>query len=533
VRPRTLLVLLVVVLVLAAFVRFYERDLPSSEERAQRAKKVFAFDKDWKDKVTRVRLRSDGTSVVIERQPGGSPAKPASSPAVSPDDAAAPGSIPPAAPSSTAAADWRLVQPIAARADGAAVDRLLDSLGNLEKARTIEAANRAEVGLDKPRAEVGLTFAGQSGETVLDVGAAIPTGGQTIVGLAGHPEAYVASDSVLGDLRRKPGDWRDRQLFHGDRDRIRRVTYTVAGGPPVELAKRGDGFWITAPALHLADRADRDQVEKLLTDVTGLAAERFLDPPTAPGTPGAAPAPDPAQLGLQPPHAVVEVAIDGQAQPFRVELGASHPAPPAPVAPPEPGAPPPPPEPPGTLTAARVGTALVETRSALAATIARPPADWRSPLLSCLEAHQIDGVVVTAAGTPPLRLTRAGTDWKRGAVTVSYLPVSDLLFTVTEAKADRWLSADEARTIGAGTTPPILTFELAAAAAAGGKTGNETITLYAPLAGKGVPARAAGRDSVLLLPEAKLKEIQDRLTAVRTAGPLIGAAQGPAPAANP
>jgi len=494
VRPRTLLVLLIVVAALAAFIRFYERDLPSSDERAQRAKKVLDFKK---DQVTRVRLVTGGAggtgaaggsaaagsaTVVLERVPA-APAKPAA--------AKLPAALTAAAPESAALGEWRLVRPLAARADAAAVDRLLDSLANLEKSRTLDQVVPAEVGLDKPRAVVALTLSGKPGETVLDVGAAVPTGGQAIVAIAGRPQAYVVADTLLSEVTKKPGDWRDRQMFHGDRDAVERLAWPVGGGPRVVLARRGDRFWLESP---IVDRADRDQVEKLLSDLVGLTAESFVESPPSPPS---------------PPHSVLEAVLAGQPAPFRVELGASHPAN---SAAPQPGAP----GSAGKLTWARVGATAFETRSALAETLARPPADWRSPLLSGLEVHQVDAVVVRdAQGTMPL--SRSGTDWKRGAATISYLPVSDLLFAVTEAKADRLLTPAEAGPLGAGAGQPAATFELK-----GGQAGSETITLYPPLAGaaRGVPARASGRDTVLLLPEPKLKEIQDRVAAVRAAKPL-------------
>jgi hypothetical protein len=522
VRPRTLLVLLVVVVALGAFIRFYERDLPSSDERARLAKKILDFKK---EQVTRLRLVADGTTVVLERVPPPQPAKAAS--------AAAAGKIaaPPVAEAPAPAAEWRIVRPLAARADADAVDRLLDSLSNLEKARTLEKVVPAEVGLDKPRAVVGLTVSGQRGETVLDVGAAVPTGGQAIVAIAGRPQAYVVGDSQLTDVRKKPGDWRDRQIFRGSRDAVVRLAWTVGGGPRVLLAKRGDRFWLESP---ISDRADRDQVEKLLSDLTGLSAESFLDlPPPAPAAPpsgGAAaassasrsqpPPPSGPALGLEPPRAVLEAFLAGQPQPVRVELGASHAAAAPPAASPDQPAAAPEAAAAGKLTWARSGGATFETRSPLAETLSRPPADWRSPVLSGLEVHQVDSAVVRDdQGATPL--TRSGTDWKRGGVTISYLPVSDLLFSLLEAKADRLLTPAEAAALRAGAGKPLLTFELK-----GGQAGNETLTLYPPLAPlsgatHGVPARASGRDTVLLLPESKLKEIQDRLAAVRTAKPAI------------
>jgi hypothetical protein len=471
-RPRTLAVLAIVVVALAAFIHFYERDLPSSDERVQRAKHVLDLKK---DQVTGIRLSAGGQTVVLERQ--GAPA--------------------------AAGVDWRLASPAALaaeRADGAAVERLLDSLVGLEKSRTLDQVKPAEVGLDKPRAEVGLRLAGEKGETVLRIGAAVPTGGEAIVAVAGRPDAYVVSDAVMADVQKKAGDWRDHQVFHGDRDAIQRISWSIAGAPRVVLAKRGDNFWLESP---LADRADRDQVEKLLTDLTGMSAERFLDPPIPPA----------AQLGLEPPRALVEALLTAQPQPFHLDLGASRPAPAAP--PQQPGAPE---TAAGSLTYARAGALLFETRSPLATTLAKPPADWRSPLFSGLQVHQVDSATVRD-DHGLLALSRTGTDWKRGAVTISYMPVSDLLFTVTEARADRLLTAAEAQALVAGgvTVKPLLTFELR-----GGQAGNETLTVYPPLKGaaQGVPARASGRDTVLLLPEAKLKEMQDRIAALRGAAPL-------------
>jgi hypothetical protein len=500
-RPRTLLVLLVAVVALGAFIRFYERDQPSSDERARLAKKVLDFKK---DQVTRLRLAADGNTVVLERVPPPHPGKPA---AAAGGAAARPAGTGAAAPPETAAppAEWRIVRPLSARADAEAVDRLLENLSSLEKTRTMDKVAPADVGLDKPRASAALTVAGQRGETVLEVGAAVPTGGQAIVAVAGRPQAYVVSDFVLADLRKKPGEWRDKQIFRGSRDAVQRLAWTVGGGPRVVLARRGDRFWLESP---IADRADRDQVEKLLSDLTGLTAESFLDSPAPPSGPA---------FGLEPPRAVLDVILGGQPQPVRVELGASHAAAAPPGAPPDqPAAP----QAAAKVTWARAGGTIFETRSPLAETLARPAAEWRSPVLSGLEVHQVDSVVVRdAQGAVPL--TRSGTDWKRGAVTISYLPVSDLLFSLLEAKADRLLTPAEAAALGAGAGKPLLTFEIK-----GGAAGNETLTLYPPLAGAshpaaGAPARAGGRDTVLLLPESKEKEIQDRLAAVRTAKPAI------------
>jgi hypothetical protein len=174
-------------------------------------------------------------------------------------------------------------------------------------------------------------------------------------------------------------------------------------------------------------------------------------------------------------------------------------------------------QPSGELTYAKTGGTLFETRTRLAESANRTPADWRALGLSALEVHQIEAATVQE-GKASVELTRAGTDWKRGDVTVSFVPVSDLLFAVTGARAERLLAPAELK-LGA----PALTVTLATKDA-----GSETLTLYPAVQG-GVPARASGRDLVLLLPAGTLKDVRDKLKAVREAQPVTAGSAGSSP----
>jgi len=474
VRPRTLLVLFLAVAALGAFVWFYERKLPGSDERAKQAKKLF----DWtKDDVAAVAIDRSGQEVALERV--GSP---------KPKKAAPAAEAPPA--------EWRMTRPMRAVADGLAVSGLVESLAGLEKERTLEHPDRKALGLDRPQATVRLRTA--KGETVLTFGAKVPTSGEVMVAVSGDADAYAVPDTILQTLERDPGEWRDKQVFHGDRDRIDRISLAgPAGG--VVLARRGDTFWVESPAAE-RDRADRELVETLLADLTGLRADRFID--SKPGGPSL------QSMGLLPPKSAVEAALRGEARPFRVELGGAVSA--APPASTEPGAPPPAPS-----IYAKAGDTVFETaQSGLAAAAGRSAADWRSKALSALQVYQVDSAKVSdAAGT--IELARSGSDWKRGTTTISYTPVSDLLFAVTGAKASRLVSADEAARLGASLAKPALTIAMKGQ----GSAGEETVTLY-PATAAGVPARASGRDAVLLLPSDQLASIQKQVAAVRNAPPV-------------
>ncbi len=281
-KPRTLLVLLVLVLGLGAFIWLYERKLPSSEEREARGKKVFALEK---GDVTAVSIDSPKGSVRLEKAPA---AKPAQKSAKSEKDKEAP-----AEPAPEPTTDWKLVRPLAARADAFAVDRLLEAVANLQKTRTLDGADPRDVGLDKPRATVRLTT--RDGEKVLRIGAEVPPGGSTIAGVEGRKGAYVVPDSILSEVDKAPGEWRDHLVFHASKEAVQRITLSGAADGPVVLARRRGGFWMERP---VADRADHDLVDGLLSDLTGLTADRFLDGPQ-----------NLAALGLDPPKGMVDVVF--------------------------------------------------------------------------------------------------------------------------------------------------------------------------------------------------------------------------------
>ena len=105
-RPRTLLVLLVLVVGLGLFIRFYEHDLPSSEERAQHAKKILDFKK---DDVTAVTVEANGTVVRVERVKPPVPSGGQAGAGAGTGGAAKPGK-----PAGPAAAEWRLTRPLRA-----------------------------------------------------------------------------------------------------------------------------------------------------------------------------------------------------------------------------------------------------------------------------------------------------------------------------------------------------------------------------------------------------------------------------------
>src|SRR5690606_39212415 len=110
-RTRNLVALTLVVAALAAFVYFFERDLPSTDTRRERASRLVPLDP---EQLTDLTLEWEGQTVELSR--------------ASADD------------------DWRLVAPLTGRADRPRVDRLLANLAQLDVERVLDGVPHADVG---------------------------------------------------------------------------------------------------------------------------------------------------------------------------------------------------------------------------------------------------------------------------------------------------------------------------------------------------------------------------------------------------
>jgi len=449
VRPKTLALLAAVVALLAAFIVFFERDLPSSDERKERAKKLFRV---AADDVVSLVVEWNGATVELERDPA---------PAGAGESAAFP---PPR--------EWRLLAPLAGRADRALADRLATTLAGLESERRLEGVERAAVGLAPARGR--LRWKTPAAEGSLELGGDVPASTSLVAAVDGG-ELVVIPRAVIAELDRAPGDWRAKEVLPAGRDEIERVRLVPAGGAEeVVLSRRGEGFAVERP---YADTADPDAVEPLLTDLTSLRVESFLDAPLAAA----------AEQGLAATAGRLELALKGRAEPYVVEIGAV-------VADSE-------------RRYVRAAGQAFEARTRLAEALTRDAALWRSRRWTTFESWKFERLKIDdAAGT--LELARSGADWLRDGVKIPYTEVGDLLYVFASARADR---------VEAAAARPDEKPELTAIVSDAGGA-EETLTLYAARA-DGVPARVSGREAILLLPAKTAEELNAKLAAVRAARP--------------
>jgi hypothetical protein len=174
----------------------------------------------------------------------------------------------------------------------------------------------------------------------------VPASSSLVAAVEGRDELVVIARALLTDLDRAPGDWRAKEVLPAGRDEIERLRLVPAGGGgELVLSRKGESFVVERP---YADAADPEAVDPLLTDLTSLRVERFLDAPLAAET----------EQGLASGPGRFELALKGRTEPYVVELGAAIPD--------------------SEMRTVRAAGQTFEARTRLADALARDPQAWRS-----------------------------------------------------------------------------------------------------------------------------------------------------------
>lgn len=434
-RPRTLAALFLVVAALGAFVWFVDRDQPGSDERAERAKRVLDLEE---GAVSRLAWERDGERVELRRE-------------------------------GSEDGGWRLSAPLEARADGAAVEAFLAVLSGLEKERTIDDGEPAQMGLAPPRATLEVDAEGEPRRLL--IGGDVPASNSMIVASAVGGPFYVVGRGVWDHLERPAGEWRSRDVFPGGREAIERIVLDGAGGR-VELVRRGEELWVAAP---IDDRADPGTVDRFLDDLTGLQVERFVD--------AVEPGEDP--FGA----AVSAVEVTTAEEVWHLELGSAAGGGDDEAAVAD-----------GRFARAE-GRSFTVAAAALSEALARPAEEWRSLEWARRQVFEIEGVQVRD-GIGELTLARDGGEWKLGEGVADFNLVSDLLYAITGTKAEA-LDA-----VAAGEPRLSITLDPGAE--------EQRLEVFAAV-GDRYPATTGDRQTALWLGGDRVRDIEARLAALRAA----------------
>ncbi len=274
-RWKTTLTLLIATVALGAYVSLYELRQPGPEEREQLASQVANI---LPDEITGLELRTR-TGTTSLRQINGA---------------------------------WRVTQPIDARADDAAVRRILNHFAPLEADRTLRPAkgkplNLAEFGLAPPVTSIAVTT--PKGTTRLDIGESTAVGEGRYATRPGQPEVYIIPAAVFDDVNKPPSDLRSHDVFDfksWDADRLSVMSLINS----FTLTKEKERWLISTPVF---DAADQQAADRLLDTVAKLPIERVIaDDPKVEDLP---------QWGFDMPTAHLVVLVANRPMPVDLYIG--------------------------------------------------------------------------------------------------------------------------------------------------------------------------------------------------------------------
>jgi hypothetical protein len=176
--------------------------------------------------------------------------------------------------------EWQIVRPIVARADFAAIDALVNKItsAQMKSIAAPETTDLKQYGLDKPAATVRIGTG--SSQATLALGSSSGEGAVFAKDLS-RPAILTLESSLLDDLKKEAGDYRQKDLFDARAFNATRIDVTRNGqAVAFEKAKvkdkdgKEEEKW--KQVLPAARDVDSAKVEALVSLVTGARALGFV-----------------------------------------------------------------------------------------------------------------------------------------------------------------------------------------------------------------------------------------------------------------
>ncbi|MFN2632682.1 MAG: DUF4340 domain-containing protein [Thermoanaerobaculia bacterium] len=240
---RKILVLTGLVLLLFAFIVFFERKMPTTSEAAQ--KKELLWDLPV-DQVETLRLEHSGSPAVELKRTG------------------------PAA--------WRLVHPESYPADATASADVAAQLARPHRAGSESAEARPEdYGLAAPTTKATIVWkdpksAGKSQSRTIEFGVDIPGTDAVAARASGSPHVFFLSSAVAAAARKSGADLRSKDVFGGSGPEVAKIDIERGRGR-VALARKSGAWWLNQPVVDLADG---DFSQRFADELTNLKALEFV-----------------------------------------------------------------------------------------------------------------------------------------------------------------------------------------------------------------------------------------------------------------
>lgn len=231
------IILLTVAILLFLFIIFYEKNLPSTEERTELEKKIF----DLKEKqFNLISYKSRDLNWEIKKE----------------ND------------------KWKIIKPIEYSADESTINNIIRAIVELEKEKEIKDINLKDFELEKP--EKILSFRTNEKIEEILIGALIPQINKMAIRIKGTGKNYFISSIFLEKINKNLNELRDKDIFSYQTSDVSFIEIKTIKRT-INLEKKGKFWYLDFP---FKDRAEKEGVEDLIYGLSSIKAKDFLDEPT-------------------------------------------------------------------------------------------------------------------------------------------------------------------------------------------------------------------------------------------------------------
>lgn len=206
--------------------------------------------------------------------------------------------------------EWKLVQPLSAKADAKAIEKLLTNVVTSRKDAVlfekVDQAKLVELGLGDPTVEMGLKSA--NGETVIVFGERGPTNNMAYVMFKGRPEVYRVHSDLKKEVSQETYDLRDKTILDFDPTKLSRLEIVKKGGSKVVIVQNQSKWNMLEPVAGIASMA---KVLEYLYTIKNGEIKAFVDENPA----------DLAPYGLSSPMLQLTIYQEKKEKPYILTIG--------------------------------------------------------------------------------------------------------------------------------------------------------------------------------------------------------------------
>ena len=172
--------------------------------------------------------------------------------------------------------NWKLVQPLATKADKSSADSLASDVAQAKSERALDEPNPNFKNFGLEPAAVKLTVKLGSGQThELELGDKDFSSSSVFGRIPGQSKILVLSSSLHSSATKKLFDFRDKNVLEFQRDQLKAMNILTKGKEYV-LEKATDDWHIKKPS---ESRADNTEINSIVGDLEFAKIEEFVDSP--------------------------------------------------------------------------------------------------------------------------------------------------------------------------------------------------------------------------------------------------------------